>query len=269
MSGFFKRLGIGALFGLAIVLSASASESPVLSFGVSPQHSPGEQAKLWIPICQYISKRTGQQIQFKTSKDLATYWKEAEAGAFDLLYINPYHFIKAQKDAGYRVLGKDATPLVAMLITRRDGPEELEWLKGEKVAVHDVSSFVIAFVRHGYLKDQGIKIEPVGVGSVESVFLAVDKGLYPAGVTIQRAWGLLDPAAQAKFTVMWKSDPLPPFAYGVHPRVAPQVAEAIRQALFAMNNDAEGRALLAKVNIKAIVPGKDSDFNSMRKLRLE
>ena len=254
------------LTGASIV---RATEPVVLSFGVTPQHAPAEQAKLWVPICQYISKRTGHQIQFKTSKDLLTYWKEADAGAFDLLYINPYHFVKAQKAAGYRALAKDGTPLVGMIVTRRDGPDEIEGLKGEKIAVHDVSSFALAYIRHGFLQDQGVQIEPVGVGNLDSVFLTVDKGLYPAGITIQRAFGLLDPAMQARFKVLWKSDPLPPFAYAVHPRVAPQVAEAIRQAMLEMNNDAEGRALLAKVNVKAIVAAKDADFNSMRKLKLE
>ena len=254
----------------AAVSRADAAEPMVLSFGVSPQHSPVEQAKLWVPICQYLSRRTGYQFQFKTSKDLPTYWKEADAGAFDLLYINPYYFIKAQKAAGYRALGKDGgTPLVGIIVARHDGPDEIEGLKGEKIATHDVNAFMTSYVRYGYLKEAGIQIEPVGVGSLDSVYLAVNKGLYPAGISIQRAFGLLDPTMQKQFKVLWKSDPLPPFAYAVHPRVAPQVIEDIRQAMLGMNNDAEGRALLAKVNVKAIVGAKDSDFNSLRKLKLE
>ena len=99
--------------------------------------------------------------------------------------------------------------------------------------------------------------------------MAIDKGLYPAGISIQRAFGLLDPEKQARFNVLWKSDPLPPFAYAAHPRVAPKVIEQVRQALLAMSENSEGRALLAKVNIKAIIPASDKDFDAMRRLKME
>ena len=258
------------LICLASASMVRANEPMVLSFGITPQQSAGELGKLWVPICQYLSKHTGLQIQFKTSKDLPTYWKDANTGAFDLLYITPYYFTKAQKAAGYRALAKDGgTPLVGIIVTRQDGPEEIEGLKGEKIAIHDVSAFMLAYVRYGFLKERGIQIEPVGVGSLDSVYRTIDKGLYPAGISIQSAFGSLDQAMQARFKVLWKSDPLPPFAYAVHPQVPPAAAEAVRSALLDMNNNPEGRALLATVNIQSIKAAKDSDFDSMRKLKLE
>lgn len=247
-----------------------AAESIVLSFGVTPQHSPGELAKRWGPICQYLSKHTGYQIQFKTSKDVVTYRKDADAGAFDFIYINPYYFTKAQKASGYSAMAKDGgTPLVGIIVARSDGPQQIRALHGAKIATHDTSAFMTTYVRYGYLQEQGIKIEPVGVGSLDSVYLTIDKGLYPAGISIQRAFGLLDPAMQARFKVLWKSDPLPPFAFAAHPRVARKVVERVREALLGMEDNVEGRALLAKVNVNAIVAVKDSDFASMRKLKLD
>ena len=258
------------LLCLAGASTARATEAIVLSFGVTPQHSPAEQARLWVPICQYLSKHTGYQIQFKTSKDLATYWKATEAGAFDFLYINPYYFTKAHKAAGYRALAKDGgTPLVGIIVVRNDGPQQIKALQGAKIATHSVSAFMTDYVRYGYLREQGVQIDPVGVGSLDSVYLTVDKGLYPAGISIQRAFGLLDPAMQARFKVLWQSDPLPPFAYAAHPRVSPQAAAAVRSALHDMNKNTEGRALLASVNVQSIEAAKDSDFDSMRKLKLD
>ena len=241
-----------------------------ISFGVTPHQSAAELAKLWVPICQYLSKRTGYEIQFKTAKDLMTYWSETYAGRFDLIYINPYHYTKAETSAGYLVLAKDdGAPLVGMIFARRDGPQDVKALQGLKVATHDVSAFMTKYVRHGYLKEQGIDIEPVGVGSLDSVYLTVDRGLYPAGISIQRAYGLLDPAMQAHFKVLWKSDPLPPFAYAAHPRLAPSVQEKIRRALLDMEQNAEGRALLNKLNIRGIVAANNKDYDQVRRLKLE
>ena len=262
-------------YGMLTLCLASASithaaEPIELSFGIAPQQSPSELGKRWVPICQYLSQRTGFQIQFKTSKDVPTFRKNVDIGAFDFIYINPYYFTKAQKTAGYSAMVKDGgTPLVGIIIVRRDGPKELKALQGAKVATHDVSAFMTSYVRYGYLQAQGVQIEPVGVGSLESVYLAIDKGLYPAGISIQRAFGLLDPEMQAHFNVLWKSDPLPPFVYAAHPRVAPKVIEQVGQALLAMGDNAEGRALLTKVNIKAIVAAKDKDFDRIRRLKLE
>lgn len=264
---------VKTLFLSACLVSSAygrAADPVIFSFGVTPHASAGELAKLWVPICQYLSQQTGYQIQFRASKDLSTYWKEANAGAFDFIYINPYYFAKAQKAAGYSAMAKDGgTPLVGMLVARRDSPLQISGLQGQKIATHDASAFMTDYVRYGYLREQGINVQPVGVGSLDSVYLTIDKGLYPAGISIQRAFGLLDPAMQAKYKVLWKSAPLPPFAFGAHPRVAPEVTQRVRQVLLAMADNAEGRALLAKLNVKAIVAAKESDFDSMRKLKLD
>lgn len=247
-----------------------AAEPVTLSFGVTPQQSPAELGKQWVPIFQYLSKRTGYRIQFKTSKALPEFRKDAEAGEFDFIYINPHFFTKAQKAAGYRIMAKDGgTPLVGIIVARADGPQQLAALQGAKIATHNVSAFMTMYVRYGYLQEQGIQIDPVGVGSLDSVYLTVDKGLYPAGISIQRAYGLLDPAMQARFKILWKSDPLPPFAYGAHPRVPRKVFESLRGALLDMHNNSEGRALLATLNIKTIEAAQDADFDSVRKLKLE
>ena len=167
-------------------------------------------------------------------------------------------------------MAKDGgTPLIGIIVARKDGPKDIKSLQGAKIATHDVAAFMTAYVRYGYLQDNGVQIEPVGVGSLESVYLTIDKGLFPAGISIQRAFGLLDLEKQARFNVLWKSDPLPPFAYAAHPRVAPKVIEQVRQALLAMSENTEGRALLAKVNIKAIIPASDKDFDAMRRLKIE
>jgi phosphonate transport system substrate-binding protein len=255
---------------LASVALAHATTQIELSFGITPHQSPTELGKNWVPISQYLSQRTGYQIQFKTSKDLSAFLKDAEAGVFDLLYINPYYFTKAQKAAGYSVTAKDGgTPLIGIIVARKDGPKNIKSLQGAKIATHDVAAFMTSYVRYGYLQDNGVQIEPVGVGSLESVYLTIDKGLFPAGISIQRAFGLLDPEKQAHFNILWKSDPLPPFAYAAHPRVAPNVIEQVRQALLAMGENTEGRALLSKVNIKAIIPASDKDFDAMRRLKME
>ncbi|MDP1683013.1 MAG: phosphate/phosphite/phosphonate ABC transporter substrate-binding protein [Burkholderiales bacterium] len=257
------------LICLASTSSARAAEPIVLSFGITPQQSPTELAKLWGPICQYLSKRTGYQVQFKTSKDLHAFWTDTGDGVFDFVYINPPRYVNAHATPGYIAIAKDGdSPLVSIIVVRKDGPKSIEELHGKKLAVHNLIALA-ALMAQAHLREKGIDITLTAVSSHDSVYRTVEKGLYPAGASIQRIFGMYDPATQAQFRVLWKSDPLPPFAYAVHPRVPFKAIESIQRALLEMDDNSEGRALLAALNIKAIVAAKDSDYDVMRKMKLK
>ncbi|MBI5751037.1 MAG: phosphate/phosphite/phosphonate ABC transporter substrate-binding protein [Hydrogenophilales bacterium] len=241
----------------------------VLTLGITPQQSPTELAKLWGPICQYLGKRTGYQVQFKTSKDLNAFWKDTGDGAFDLVYINPPRYVNAHTTPGYIAFAKDSdSPLINIIVVRKDGPASVEELHGKKLAVPNLIALA-ALVPQAYLREKGVDVTLAAVNSHDSVYRTVEKGLYPAGASLLRIFGMLDPATQAQFRVLWKSDPLPPFAYAAHPRVPPKAIERIQRALLEMDGNPEGRTLLAALNVKAIVAAKDSDYDVMRKMKLK
>ncbi|MEK6664171.1 MAG: phosphate/phosphite/phosphonate ABC transporter substrate-binding protein [Pseudomonadota bacterium] len=257
------------LICLASTSFTRAAEPIVISFGITPQQSPTELAKLWGPICQYLSKRTGYQVQFKTSKDLQTFWTDTGDGVFDFIYINPPRYVNAHATPGYSAIAKDGdSPLVSIIVVRKDGPKSVEELQGKKLAVHNLIALA-ALMAQAHLQEKGIDITMTAVSSHDSVYRTVEKGLYPAGASILRIFGMYDPATQAQFRVLWKSDPLPPFAYAAHPRVSLKVIDRIQRAMLEMDGNPEGRALLAALNIKAIVAAKDSDYDVMRKMKLK
>lgn len=265
----FKFLALALFCGVAGFAHAGPG-GQVLTFGITPQQSPAELAKVWGPICQYLSKLTGYQVQFKTSKDLNTFWTDTGAGVFDLVYINPPRYVNAHAMLGYSAFAKDSdSPLVGIIVARKDGPASVEELHGKKLAVPNLIAFGAAQIPQAYLRGKGIDITLAAVNSHDSVYRTVEKGLYPAGASNLRIFGTLDPAKQAQFRVLWKSDPLPPFAYAAHPRVSPKVIERIQRAMLEMDDNSEGRALLAVLNVKAIVAAHDSDYDVMRKMKLK
>ena len=265
----FSRLVLVLAFCVAGFVHAEQS-GQVLTFGITPQQSPTELAKLWGPICQYLSKRTGYQVQFKTSKDLNAFWTDTGDGVFDLVYINPPRYVNAHATPGYIAFAKDSdSPLVGIIVVRKDGPASVEELHGKKLAVPNLSALGAAQMPQAYLRGKGIDITLVAVNSHDSVYRTVEKGLYPAGASNLRIFGMLDPTTQAQFHVLWKTDPLPPFAYAAHPRVSPKAIERIQRALLEMDGNPEGRTLLAALNVKAIVAAKDSDYDVMRKMKLK
>lgn len=266
MMRIFSRL----LLAISCCVAGFAHAEPpgqVLTFGITPQQSPTELAKLWGPICQYLGKRTGYQVQFKTSKDLNTFWTDTGDGVFDFVYINPPRYVDAHAKPGYIAFAKDGdSPSTTIIFARKNGPSSVEELHGKKLAVHNLIALA-ALMAQAHLRENGVDVTLVAVNSHDSVYRTVEKGLYLAGTSNLRIFGTLDPATQAQFRVLWKSDPLPPFAYAAHPRVSPEVIESIQRALLEMDDNAEGRALLAALNIKAIVAAKNSDYDVMRKMK--
>ena len=266
----YIKLLLAVVFYIITGFAYAASGAQEYTLGITPQHLPAELASFWGPVCQYLSKHTGYEIRFKTSKDLPTFWKDTNAGRFDLVYITPPRYVSAHAAAGYVAFAKEEdSPLVGIIVARKDGPASIEALNGGKLAVPNLHAFGAAQVPQGYLRGKGITVTLVAVNNHESVFRTVEKGLYPAGASNLRIFGMLDPAMQAKFRILWKSEPLPPFAFAAHPRVSQAALKRIQKALIDMNASAEGRALLEPLNVKGIVRAEDRDYDGMRKMKLK
>lgn len=253
------------LFCVSVLIRAETNP-PVITLGMTPHQSATELAKVWGPICQLLSKQTGLAVQFKTSKDLTTFWVDVNNGKFDLIYINPQRYVVANKKQGYVAFAKEVgEPYVGIIVARKDGPSSLAKLQGAKLAVPSLNAFAAADLPAAYLRKKGINITMVAVNSHESVYRTVEKGLYPAGASILRIFGTLDKERQDQFNILWKSELLPPFAYAAHPRVKSADLDKIKQAFLDLNEDAEGDTLLNSLNIKSISPANDSDYDVMRK----
>ena len=172
---------------------------------------------------------------------------------------------------GYQIAvhGRDELGQTARaFVVRKDGPTSVEELHGKKLAVPNLLALGAALMPQTYLREKGIDVTLVSVSSHDSVYRTVEKGLYPAGASNLRYFGMLDLASQAKFRVLWKTEPLPPLAYAAHPRVPLKVVERIHSALVVMDRDPEGRGLLSILKVKAIVAAKDSDYDVMRRMKL-
>lgn len=242
------------------------TNAPTLTLGITPQQSATELAKVWGPICQILSKQTGFSVQFKTSKDLESFWADVNKGKFDLIYINPPRYVAANKKQGYVAFAKDGgEQYVGIIVARKDGPKTLAALQGTQLAVPNLNAFAAAELPAAHLRKKGIDFTMVAVTSHESVYRTVEKGLYPAGGSIMRIFGALEKDRRDQFNVLWKSDPQPPFAYAAHPRVKGVDLARFKEAFVNLSKDAEGRLLLNSINIKEILSAKDSDFDAMRK----
>ena len=240
-----------------------------LHFAIVPQQSPRELAKRWGPIIQYISDHTGVALQFQTANSLTTYQQEMKMGLYDISFINAYYYAAFSNEAGYKVFAqeKDAK-FVGIMVVRKDSPyQTLEDLDGKQLAF-PAPTAVTSMLAYTQLKAKNIHFSPSYVISMDSVYRAVAKGLFPAGQGEARTFGSMEPEIRDQLRILWSADPMPPFTFSAHPRVPPAVLQKIQKAMLEMADNPEGIELLKAVNMKGIAAAHESDYEAVRKLKL-
>lgn len=264
----FFALAASVLFWSTSLLSGGSNAAELI-FGIGPQQSPTELAKRWVPVIQYLSEAAGVPMRFITARDIPTFQQEMQAGTYDLAYINPVHYTLFNRVAGYRAFAKEQDgKLVGVLVARRGNVHTLEQLHAKTVAFPSASAIAATLLPMAHLAEKNIAVTPQYVVSMDSVYRAVAKGLFPAGGGEMRTLGTIDPEIRDQLEVIWRADPLPPFAFAAHPRTSPTQIAKVLKAMEEMSHDARGASLLKSINFKGIVAASDADYAALRDSKL-
>lgn len=256
------------LFGPA---ARAQSAPPVLSVGIVPQQAASELARVWIPLLQEVGRRARVQLVFRTASDIPAFEDRVMKGEFDLAYMNPYHYTVFSNKPGYQAFLKEKDrKLVGIIVVPKDSPfQNLEQLQGKRVAFPAPAAFAASILPRAEFTRHHMAIEARFVSSHDSVYKGVASGLFDAGGGIQRTLEAMEPEVSSQLRVLSRTPAYTPHALAIHPGVSAEVAERLRQAFIALDGDEAGRALLAPLNFKGLVAATDSEWDSIRALRLK
>ena len=245
--------------------------SPELSVGIVPQQAASELARVWIPLLQEVGRRARVQLVFRTAPDIPAFENRVMQGQFDLAYMNPYHYTVFSKTPGYQAFLKEKDrKLVGIIVVPRDGPiQNLEQLKGKRVAFPAPAAFAASILPRAEFSRNQIEIDARYVSSHDSVYKGVAHGLFEAGGGIQRTLEAMEPQVASQLRVLARTPAYTPHALALHPRVRPELAERLRQAFISLSGDEAGRALLAPLSFKGLVAATDSEWDTVRALKLK
>lgn len=264
------------VFPLIVSLAANAAEStevrsPELTFGVVPQQTTSELARVWVPVLKYLSERTGYHLSFRTAPNIPEFERRVAAGEYSIAYMNPYHYTVFSKDPGYRAFArqKDKRIRGLMVVSRDSETQNLQGLEGTTIAFPAPAAFAATLLPSAHLRQLDVNFKPTYVASHDSVYRAVAIGLYPAGGGIERTLGNIDPEVRQRLRVLWRSPPFTPHAIAAHPDVPQEVVNSLQAAMVGMAMDPEGRKLLAELGFKGIEAASDADWDDVRALHIE
>ncbi len=255
-----------------LLLSNTLMAAPlVLTFGVVPQQSSSTLARQWTPLLDQLSTLSGIELRFQTAPDIPTFEARLAEGAYDLAYMNPYHFTVFNRAPGYHALAKaQGKRITGIIVVPKESPiQSVQALEGATLAFPSPAAFAASILTRAHLRDAGVHFTPQYVASHDSVYQAVARGLFPAGGGIPRTFGRLPEALRDQLRVLWKSEGFTPHAFAIHPRVEAAQREALQAALLRLEQSEAGRVALEALGMPALEQASDGDWDDVRALHIE
>ena len=258
---------------LTIILTASSTLSAgetVYSFGIVPQQAASKLAKVWSPILEYLERETDFEIRFETARNIPTFEQRVSAGAYDIAYMNPYHFTVFNQDPGYQALARARDKRIkGILVVRKDSPiQSIDALDNMTMAFPAPAAFAATILPRGELVANGNHIEPKYVSSHDSVYRSVARGLYPAGGGVMRTFLSLDAEIRDQLRILWTTDGYTPHAIATSATFPDEARTRLQAALTAMEQSEEGRRLLDNLKIKGFEAARNEDWDDVRALNI-
>ncbi|MFT4514514.1 MAG: phosphonate transport system substrate-binding protein [Planctomycetota bacterium] len=246
-------------------------ELPILSVGVVPQQAASTLAKQWIPLLNYIGNKANARLVFKTASNIPTFEKRCAAGAYDIAYMNPYHYTVYHDQVGYEAIVKRSDSKIKGIIVKKRGSnhQTLMDLDGKKLAFPAPRAFAATLLTTAGLRAAGVEFESEYVSSHESVYLNVARGLFVAGGGIVRTFKNVSPEIRDQLEILWETPSYTPHAFAMHPRVDAKMRAAVTQALIEIDSDEVGRTLLGALNIKNLEAASNQDWDDVRELQIQ
>jgi phosphonate transport system substrate-binding protein len=263
---------------LAPALAQAAESKPtVYRFSPVNQWDINRTATYWNPIIQYVSEKSGIQLQLKIGRTSADTTSYVLAQEVEFVFSN--HLFSPEREAlGWKVFGRrNAPPLKAQIAVPADSAiTAIEQLQGQQIAFAGPEAFIGYKLPYAHLLARKIEATAVFGGNQNAAFTQMFSGKVQA---VGSNSMLIDGYAvkeNKKFRVLWTSDEYHDLALmASSKKVAEKDLKAISAAFLGMHQDPKGKQILlsasAEVGLKQeayFIPASDGDYASYRKFYL-
>jgi len=249
-----------------------------LVLGVFPRFSATVVHNGFEPIARHLSEQLGREVILATAKDQDTFWSNLQAGRYDLVHYNQFHYIASHAQFGFDVVAmneeQNKSTVTGVLMVRRDSKiRTLADLKGKSILFGGGRTAMVAYWANvATLQRAGLKRSDYSqefARTPTNAILAVYYRQTEVGAAGEgwAAWpGIDGKITTADLRVLAESAPLPHLPWAVKRSLGSATAKKIQEALLSLNEGAAGRAILKSAGLTGIRAATDADYNSCRKL---
>ena len=265
-----RRLLAGLACLLACMVPAAAAD-PVYTVAVVPQFAPVRVYEDWRPFLDALQKSTGLTLRLVTYSSIPQFEAAYLHGRPDFAFMNPYDVVVAHRARGYEPLVRDSKPLSGILVVRADSDiHDLAQLSGKQVGFPAPNAFGASLYMRALLHSQGVRIDPVYLGTHQNVYRAVARGDVVAGGAVHLTLMREPPELRELLRIIYVTPSTAPHALAASPRVPQAVARRLQQAVLVMGGRADDAALLQRVQMPHPVQAEYArDYEPLERLHLE
>lgn len=269
-----RRLAQGFIFTACTIFASStiADEDRVYSLGVVPQFEPLKLASIWTPISDAIFEQSGVRLELSGSSTIPEFEERFLAGDFDFAYMNPYHSIMARDAQGYVPILRDGSrSLFGILVVRNDDSAlTVSDLEGSRIAFPAPNALGASLMMRANLdRIHKLDFEPVYAETHTSAYLNVLLGEARAAGGVMSTFRNAEPAIQDNLHVIYETARVAPHPLTAHPRVAHEIVDLVREAMLAIAQNDEGKALLSQIPMHEPVSSNEAEYQALREMELE
>ena len=253
--------------GLLTFGQAHAGEERSYTLAIVPQQSATVLAASWGPVIKQIASVSGVDIKFATTKDIPTFEACLAKGVYDFAYMNPYHYVTFNAKSGYYAFAREKDiSLTGLLVAHRSsGIRSLADLQEAAIAFPSPAAFAATIIPRAELDRAGIKYTASYVKSHDSVYLAVQNGLFPVGGGVRRTFENMPANVRDDLTVILETAAYPAHAFAAHPSIPSRLAVRVAAAMETLR----AQEMLEPLGIKGFVSAKDAEWDSIRALQIK
>lgn len=243
--------------------------STQLVLGVVPQQSPLKLAKKWLKVTKYLEKETGIQVIFKTETSIPKFEKVLYSGRYDIAYMNPYHFIVANKAQNFEAFTRADKNIVGIVLSKEKKVDfSKENLAGKTFLFPAPNAFAATLLPKFELREKfGIDIDKEAkvlyVNSHDSVYKGISRGIgYLGGGIVRTFNNFVDKNDKDKLNIIYKTDAYPSHPIASHPRVKKEDIEKIQKAFLTMPNE-----IKKLLSIKNFIVTNSAEYDVIKEVK--
>jgi len=253
-----------------------------ITYAYLPQYSHTISYQRHRALLQYLREATGLPLQQIFPDTFDEHIAMVERGEIDISFSNPFVYVQLAQSgatAFARIVEPSGEPFFqGQIICRSDNPtiNRIADCRGKRWIAVDPGSAGGYLFPLGLFYDNGLTLDdfaevdfaPGPGGKQEKVVLAVYAGAYDIG-TIRK--GTLDVVADkvdlSNIRVLAETEPFPGWVYAARKGLDPEIVKSISEAMFSLKRqNAADRDILEAAGMLAIIPAKDADYDSVRRL---
>lgn len=282
---YFLRSGRQCFMPLLIILLAplgSPSAAPggdrVYQLGVFPYLPPAQLETAFAPVAEQFSAVLGVPVKFRSRPDFTTFRSNVTQQVYDIVYIQPFGYIRAAAPAGYIPLARfvslndtgDTGLLKAIVVVAEESDiDDIHDLRGAVIAMPDreaaVSLLGLSFLRQVGLFD----------GDTVRILYQLNHGSCMQQVIIRKASACVTAyPAKAQFEyktgrrlkVIAKTRRIPSTLFAVHNRVPAPLRERLRAEITSWTRLNQGKHILDSLHMRRYLETSDSDYDPVRRI---